>query len=300
MSRRWQDQRERGSLWLMRLITWIALRLGPRIAHLLVYPICAYFVLFSPRLRRASRAYFVHLEGRRPGLGRVFRHCHHFACTLLHRIYFLADRFELFTLRVHGVQEVERILARGKGCVLLTAHLGSFEVLRAVAAQRGGLNVKALVYRGNSDKTGAVMNAIKPGLADHIIAVGASDALLDAHRHVHAGGLLSLMGDRWLREERRTRCAFLGGEAWFPTSPLTLASVVDAPVVLAFGLYRGGFEYDVYFEVLTECVERERARRARAVNAWTARYAERLEHYCRLAPENWFNFYDFWEASHET
>jgi predicted LPLAT superfamily acyltransferase len=24
------------------------------------------------------------------------------------------------------------------------------------------------------------------------------------------------------------------------------------------------------------------------------RYVERLEHYCRLAPYNWFNFYDFW------
>jgi predicted LPLAT superfamily acyltransferase len=24
------------------------------------------------------------------------------------------------------------------------------------------------------------------------------------------------------------------------------------------------------------------------------RFAERLEHYCRLAPYNWFNFYDFW------
>ncbi len=28
-------------------------------------------------------------------------------------------------------------------------------------------------------------------------------------------------------------------------------------------------------------------------------YAQRLEHYCRQAPYNWFNFYDFWSgASH--
>jgi predicted LPLAT superfamily acyltransferase len=25
------------------------------------------------------------------------------------------------------------------------------------------------------------------------------------------------------------------------------------------------------------------------------RYAQRLEHYCRMAPYNWFNFYDFWK-----
>ena len=29
-------------------------------------------------------------------------------------------------------------------------------------------------------------------------------------------------------------------------------------------------------------------------SAMAQRYADRLEHYTRLAPDNWFNFYDFW------
>jgi predicted LPLAT superfamily acyltransferase len=27
---------------------------------------------------------------------------------------------------------------------------------------------------------------------------------------------------------------------------------------------------------------------------WLQAYVARLEHYCRLSPYNWFNFYDFW------
>ena len=34
--------------------------------------------------------------------------------------------------------------------------------------------------------------------------------------------------------------------------------------------------------------------RSAAIEQLLRRYAERLEHYCRLAPYNWFNFYDFW------
>jgi predicted LPLAT superfamily acyltransferase len=68
------------------------------------------------------------------------------------------------------------------------------------------------------------------------------------------------------------------------------------PVVLAFGLYRGGNRYDVAFETFSDGVQIPRAERGRALNALIRRYATRLEHYARLAPYNWFNFYDFWNS----
>jgi predicted LPLAT superfamily acyltransferase len=39
----------------------------------------------------------------------------------------------------------------------------------------------------------------------------------------------------------------------------------------------------------------DRQHRAQEVQQWTQRYADRLEHHCRSAADNWFNFYDFWE-----
>jgi predicted LPLAT superfamily acyltransferase len=38
----------------------------------------------------------------------------------------------------------------------------------------------------------------------------------------------------------------------------------------------------------------DRGHRDQQVQQWTQRYASRLEHYSRLAADNWFNFYDFW------
>ena len=65
---------------------------------------------------------------------------------------------------------------------------------------------------------------------------------------------------------------------------------------LAFGLYEEPNRYALYCEPFAERVVLPRASRADALAAYAARYAARLEHYCRLAPYNWFNFYDFWSC----
>ena len=70
--------------------------------------------------------------------------------------------------------------------------------------------------------------------------------------------------------------------------------MLKRPMVLMFGLYRGGNRYDVYFERLVDTWQAPRATRDVLVERALHRYVERLEHYCRDAPYNWYNFYDFW------
>jgi predicted LPLAT superfamily acyltransferase len=66
--------------------------------------------------------------------------------------------------------------------------------------------------------------------------------------------------------------------------------------VLFFGLYLGGRRYAIHFEPFAEELRIGRRDRGAQLQPWIGRYAARLEHYCRLAPYNWFNFYDFWRA----
>ncbi|MNC91815.1 hypothetical protein D3C83_81360 [compost metagenome] len=71
--------------------------------------------------------------------------------------------------------------------------------------------------------------------------------------------------------------------------------MLDCKIVLMFGVYRGGSRYDIYFERLAGIQPVGRLERKRAWEDSLRQYVGRLEHYCRLAPYNWFNFYDFWE-----
>ena len=76
-----------------------------------------------------------------------------------------------------------------------------------------------------------------------------------------------------------------------------LASILKCPVLLTFGLYREPNRYDLHCEPFAERLTLPRGKRQAMLVEHVQRFAHRLEDYCRKAPDNWFNFYDFWEQA---
>jgi predicted LPLAT superfamily acyltransferase len=72
------------------------------------------------------------------------------------------------------------------------------------------------------------------------------------------------------------------------------------PVILCFGLYKGGNHYSLHFELLSEQLTATRKTREQEINRVMAHYSSRLEYYVKQAPYNWFNFYDFWHNESTT
>jgi predicted LPLAT superfamily acyltransferase len=295
VSRAWLEQRERGSIIGIRLIVGVALLVGRPIARLVLYPLCLYFLLFSVKPRAGSRKYLAHVLNRQPHLADLFRHYFTFAAVVLDRFFLLKDRYELFEIQIHGEDALLQMLDLGQGCLLLGAHLGSFEILRARGASNQ-VGVGLMMYEDNARMVNSVAKAINPALAGSVIPLGRVDSLFKVQEKLHRSSCVGMLGDRTLNEEGQVRVPFLGEAALFPPAPFRIALALKRPVVLMLGLYRGGNRYELYFEKLFEPDGVDRARRAAAIEEAVRLYAQRLEHYCRQAPYNWFNFYDFWNG----
>ena len=89
---------------------------------------------------------------------------------------------------------------------------------------------------------------------------------------------------------------FLGEPAALPLGPFRMAAIMKRPVLFMTGLYRGGNRYDIHFETLADFSAVAPRGRTLAVQAAMTRYAALMERFCRAAPYNWFNFFDFWQA----
>lgn len=269
--------------------------MGRSAARLCLYPITAYFLLTAGPQRRVSTDYLTRVLGRPARWRDVFRHIHCFASTILDRVFFLSDRWDSFDVRVHNGEALLRTLESGRGCILLSAHVGSFEALRALGKSKvAGYPLKALMNISHNSAITHIFNSLNPEMADTIIPIGSPGSLIQVKESLDAGGLVGTLADRVSLDDKTTRCRFMGGEVILPAGPILLAKAMRAPVYVVFALYRGGNRYDVHFEPFADVITLERKRRDEDVRRWMQAYADRLEHYVRMAPYNWFNFYDYW------
>ncbi len=292
---RWTALPERGTPASLRLIAWIAVHIGRSAARLLLYPITLYFVIGARAARRVSYEYLKRVRGRPPHWWHVFRHFHCFAATILDRVYLLRSEFEHFDVTLHEKEILHRQIESGKGCILLGSHFGSFEVLRTLGVTQQDFSLKVLMDIAHNQNITRFLDALNHKIASTVIVPDRPDTLLRVKESLDAGFLVGMLGDRVSSGDKTTQCRFFGSPATFPAGPILIAAMMHCPVILFFGLYRGGKHYEIYFEHFADDVILNRDHRAEDIQNWMQRYVERLEHYARLAPYNWFNFYPFWD-----
>jgi predicted LPLAT superfamily acyltransferase len=233
--------------------------------------------------------------GRPIGRRDLYRQFHCFASTLLDRVYLLTGQASYFDIDIRGLDLLKNRLARGQGCILLGSHLGSFEIVRAIGLSQRDVEIKVLMHEQHTPMIRDLLRGLNPVVADAVIQTGSPHTILQVKECLDRGGVVGILADRLVNQNQATDCKFFGKLARFPAGTMWLASVLKVPVILFFGLYRGGNHYEVQFELFAEEIAIDRQHRDQEVQQWTQRYADRLEHHCRLAADNWFNFYDFWE-----
>ena len=199
----WAEREERGSVWLLRFMAWLASTLGRRIARLVLHPITAYFVLFSPAARRNSIRYLRRALGREPSWADGYRHVHTFASIVLDRLYFARGDAAQFDLQHSGGALLDEALAQGRGAVMLGAHLGSFEALQAVGEQHANRRIAMVMYPANAQNIQRVLNAVAPANTLKIITIGHPGTTLAIRDWLDGGGLVGMLGDRVLQERRQ-------------------------------------------------------------------------------------------------
>jgi predicted LPLAT superfamily acyltransferase len=302
MSASWRQRPEGGTALALRLICSFALRFGRKPARLALYPVTAYFLTRRAPERRASRLYLERILRRPVTLWDVARHMHCFAGTILDRVFLLSERYKRFEIRMFGLEVFARALRAGRGVLLFGSHLGSFDAVRVLSEEWPERPVRVVFDLEQAPALTGLLQKLNPRLAATMInARSAGPATILAIKEtLDRNGIVAMLADRVRPGEPYVLAEFLDRPAAFPIAPWLLATALGSPVALAFGLYHGQNRYDLHFESFTEGLAQERvcrSERPAVASACAQRFAERLAAYARLAPYNWFNFYDFWQET---
>jgi predicted LPLAT superfamily acyltransferase len=274
-------------------VVFLATAFGRTAARLFLHLLALYYALFHGPVRRASKLYFQRLHGKAGSFGTVYRHVLVFARVTLDRLFFAAGKSKPFHIELHGEEHLRRLRDEKKGALLVLAHHGSFEAAHALSSERQ-FAINILGNFSNARMLNEALRKAGPGVNARLIDISSEvDFVFKVQERIEAGEIVATMGDRVGPDGKAASAEFLGVEAPFPTGPYLLAAVLGCPVLLAFGLYSEPNRYDLHCEPFAERIVLPRGTRAEALREQVQAYARRLEHYCRQAP---YNFYDFWST----
>lgn len=211
----------------------------------------------------------------------------------------IIDRFAAyagykFKFEMEGFEQFRQLTRQPEGIIVLSSHTGNYEIAGYSLASPEK-RYHALVYSGEA-KT-VMANRSRLFAANNIKMIPIGDDLshlIEMNNALSEGDIVSIPGDRIFGSPKCIRCDFLGGKASFPLGPFAMAVQRSVPVIAMFVMKHSLAHYKVYIKLLQTAPSQAAASRNAQTALLAQAFADELETILRIYPEQWFNYYEFW------
>jgi KDO2-lipid IV(A) lauroyltransferase len=205
-------------------------------------------------------------------------------------------RLQALIGRRDSQRPLDEALARGNGAILVSPHLGNWE-LGGLGLADLGYKLNVLTFREPDEKVNELREKVRGERGIGIIYVDRDDtsplAVIEAINALRRNEVLCLLGERD-GSSNTTEVDFFGRPTPFPVGAAYLALASGAPVIPVFVPLEG----TTYATLMDEPIyfNGGHGRHGQAVRNGMQRIASVFERYIRRYPDQWYNFYDFWGA----
>jgi predicted LPLAT superfamily acyltransferase len=286
----WRRFHARGVFW-RQLLRWAILTVPVWIEPAVIAWWSAFFLFWGPGRRGVMR----NLKAIKPGsiaLANFFR-CYrvfwNFAWTMTDNVRFKELRV-IPDWEFTGYEHFEAIQASG-GAILLTAHMGSYDLGANLFAEKSGHHIIVVRAPEIDPRTRAFEE--KHGAKELQIEfnVSAGDLALDLLHTVREGGIVAIQGDRVTEGIANLPATLFGKATRLPAGPFALAMAARVPIHPMFVVRVGRRRYRVVaFPPIVIAPNRDRdSAFAAALQTWT----RELEDVIRTWWYQWFMFEPF-------
>jgi len=234
----------RGVFW-REYLDWAIANIPFYIIPFLIWFWTVFFFFFAAPARRALLA---NLSIVLPGSGllanylRVWWTMHNFAWTLTEGSQY-KQKHSQFSYQIEG-ESTLRQLATGKGAIVLTAHMGNYDLGAALFAEKFGREIRMVRAPEPDERTARHLDESleKTGAGAVRVDYTTDQTLLsfDLLHALRADEIVSIQGDRVIGDGAQSRAQLFGHDIFFPVGPFMLAQIAERPIYPLF-IVRLGF-----------------------------------------------------------
>lgn len=284
------DGKSKGTVLGYRIFVFLIRTAGVRAAYGLLFFVASYYFLFLPDSNRSMYYYFLKRLKYPPMKARisVFRSYYTFGQTIIDKIAISAGLRNRFTYEFDGVETLQRLLAEEKGAVLISAHMGNFEIAEHFFAEIDlGFHINLVTIDQEHSAIKEYLESIKKPSVKLILIRDDMSHIFEINEALSKNELVCFTGDRYVKGSKYFSAPLLGEEARFPAGPFMIASRLRVPVVYVYVMKEPGLHYHLY--------AREATVKHRDAEALLASYTQNVEGMVGRYPLQWFNYFDFWK-----
>jgi predicted LPLAT superfamily acyltransferase len=290
----WQG-RSKGTPLGYRIFISILKNFGVSPAYLLLRFVAGYYFLFDRKSSKILRSYFrdrLHFSKWKT-IGMMYKNYYVFGQGIIDKVVMMANVENKFTFDFDGEENLRNITALGKGGLLLSAHLGNWEIAGHLL-KRLETRINIVMYDGEHEQIKQYLEGVTGKRNMNVIVIK------DDISHIYAinealrnNELVCMHADRFVEGNKTVAHKFLGEEAKFPVGPFVLASTFKVPVSFVYAFKETNRHYHLFS---SEPKRYDQLAKAEVVPALLKDYVEEMESKAKLYPAQWFNYYNFWKA----
>jgi KDO2-lipid IV(A) lauroyltransferase len=260
------------------------------------------FYLLLKTARAAVRSNIRVVKGRTDVEKLVFKTYVNFAqnwCDVMLMMRLKGDKLQGMIGERSSSTPLDEALSAGNGAILVSPHLGNWE-LGGLGLADLGYKINVLTFREPDQKVNELREIVRQERGIGFIYVDRHDtsplAIIEAINALRRNEILALLGDRD-GSSNTIMIDFFGRATEFPVGAAYLSIASGAPVIPVFvplvaGKYATLMDQAIYFRG-------GHGEHAQAIRSGMTRLVSVFERYIRKYPDQWYNFFDFWDTSKE-
>lgn len=290
----WQGK-SKGTPLGYRIFVWVLKTFGVLPAYFLLRFVALYYFFFS---FKASRQIYL-LYRRKLGyssissLVKVYINYFLLGQSIIDKVVLMSGIKNSFTFDFDGEENLRQIAALKKGGILLSAHIGNWDVAGHLFT-RLDTPINIVMYDGEDEQIKKYLEGVTGKSKINIIVIKNDLTHIYAISNAFAKNeLVCMHADRFMPGNKTLTQNFLGKEARFPMGPFLLAATFKVPVSFVFAVKESSRHYHFFASAIKDYSSF--AKEAQ-INEMLRDFAAEMEIKLKQYPEQWFNYYNFWEA----